>query len=302
LTTAAVSEVPPSRVQEDLPCGTCGYNLRTLEWSGSCSECGRPVRESRLLPGFRFSGLRAARRLQLVLALLVAATLVEVAAEIWFTYTCYTWLQTVNRAWRQASLYAWAYSSSMVAVIHFVVIWLLLRLFRSPTGKATSRLPRLALGFGTADLAFHLILTVLSRPFFSVNVAPSFAQVVSMLQAAQVLCAVSATILVWICLLRLTDRDAGRCWWLAPGVIVGLLLVALSSQFVYLVIFLGDALSGSYTGSSTAYISWYDVQEACRRYAVRPSAIFLMVIVSLYLRRLDAAIRLTRCVLVDRGG
>ena len=33
-------------VVADLPCGSCGYNLRTLSLSGVCPECARPVRQS----------------------------------------------------------------------------------------------------------------------------------------------------------------------------------------------------------------------------------------------------------------
>ncbi len=33
-------------VVADLPCGSCGYNLRTLSLGGVCPECARPVRQS----------------------------------------------------------------------------------------------------------------------------------------------------------------------------------------------------------------------------------------------------------------
>lgn len=44
-----VSEVEDSsttRVTIDLPCASCRYNLRTLELTGACPECGHPVAET----------------------------------------------------------------------------------------------------------------------------------------------------------------------------------------------------------------------------------------------------------------
>jgi hypothetical protein len=37
---------PPLRVIDDLPCRTCGYNLRTLATTGICPECATPVAAS----------------------------------------------------------------------------------------------------------------------------------------------------------------------------------------------------------------------------------------------------------------
>src|ERR1700733_1253483 len=37
---------PPEWVMKDLPCRSCGYNLRTLSIDGICPECATPVRVS----------------------------------------------------------------------------------------------------------------------------------------------------------------------------------------------------------------------------------------------------------------
>ena len=37
------SPVPSSIIDRDLPCGRCGYNLRTLAATGKCPECGTAV-------------------------------------------------------------------------------------------------------------------------------------------------------------------------------------------------------------------------------------------------------------------
>src|SRR4051812_6750983 len=40
------------RVDADIPCRQCGYNLRTLQPNGTCPECGLPV-----LPSLRWQHL-----------------------------------------------------------------------------------------------------------------------------------------------------------------------------------------------------------------------------------------------------
>lgn len=61
-TSVPTSEPPSTTVGNDLPRGTCGYNLRTLAWAGRCPECGRPVRDSIPPPDLRFASYRAIRR------------------------------------------------------------------------------------------------------------------------------------------------------------------------------------------------------------------------------------------------
>lgn len=36
----------PGTVGIDLPCFTCGYNLRSLAIDGVCTECGKPVQHT----------------------------------------------------------------------------------------------------------------------------------------------------------------------------------------------------------------------------------------------------------------
>lgn len=43
-------QTPVQRVDRDLACVGCGYNLRTLDAWGVCPECGRTVCESRNTP------------------------------------------------------------------------------------------------------------------------------------------------------------------------------------------------------------------------------------------------------------
>lgn len=61
-------------VVADLPCGSCGYNLRTLSLGGVCPECARPVRRSIAACFLRSADAGWVRQLARgVLLLLVAA-------------------------------------------------------------------------------------------------------------------------------------------------------------------------------------------------------------------------------------
>ncbi len=69
--------VANERIDVDLPCVKCGYNLRTLTGDATCPECGTRVVESSLLPGFRFKSRRVAQCVRRGLAVLVIAVLLS---------------------------------------------------------------------------------------------------------------------------------------------------------------------------------------------------------------------------------
>jgi len=145
------SAAPPPLVLDDLLCGDCEYNLRTLDWAASCPECGTPVRDSRRLPGFRFSGL-AARRVRAVLGLLVIAVLIRVLAEVWYTFTLMNFFQIINRSWFWASHYTWLHASMAATIVQFAAICLVQRLLRNAATGATLLLSRVTLGVGSLAL------------------------------------------------------------------------------------------------------------------------------------------------------
>ena len=63
-----------AHVAADLPCGSCGYNLRTLSLAGACPECAWPVRRSMVTPILSCADAVWVRQLARgVLLLLVAA-------------------------------------------------------------------------------------------------------------------------------------------------------------------------------------------------------------------------------------
>lgn len=68
------------RLDEDVICGRCGYNLRGLKATGICVECTRPVNDSVLRPGG--PRLRLCARLAFFAALISSALLLLSAAAI----------------------------------------------------------------------------------------------------------------------------------------------------------------------------------------------------------------------------
>ncbi len=76
------SDTPPQRVETDLPCATCGYNLRTLAWDSKCPECGLAVSGSLPPRGFRFQKMATVFRVRRGLALVVIAILIEVLCAL----------------------------------------------------------------------------------------------------------------------------------------------------------------------------------------------------------------------------
>lgn len=82
-TTAAMQS---GQVVTDLPCQSCGYNLRGLQLEQACPECGLSVVNSRLgnvtLMGDRKWSGRVARGITLVLAIMPAMVLLPIAGII----------------------------------------------------------------------------------------------------------------------------------------------------------------------------------------------------------------------------
>lgn len=71
-----------SQIAHDLPCAACGYNLRTLDRNGVCSECGRAVRDSLLPAAVGYPSFQAIRRTRAGIALWIAALALPALAKI----------------------------------------------------------------------------------------------------------------------------------------------------------------------------------------------------------------------------
>jgi len=69
-------------VAGDVPCGSCGYNLRTLSVTGRCPECGASVGQFMSIWGLRFSSIDWLRRIRTGILLVVAAMLTQYAGIV----------------------------------------------------------------------------------------------------------------------------------------------------------------------------------------------------------------------------
>ncbi len=84
----------PGCVADDLGCPRCGYNLRTLPWSGTCPECNLSVAVAAARHGFRLADVRSLRRARYAIGVLVLSsvlapldllllTLVSLSTAVW---------------------------------------------------------------------------------------------------------------------------------------------------------------------------------------------------------------------------
>jgi len=70
-------------ITDDLPCGSCGYNLRSLDASARCPECGQNVGETLdTCAGLDTAGLRAVQPLRDSSSLLAGVPVITMAATV----------------------------------------------------------------------------------------------------------------------------------------------------------------------------------------------------------------------------
>ncbi|MFH1747960.1 MAG: hypothetical protein ABIG44_13070 [Planctomycetota bacterium] len=223
-------------VETDLPCAACGYNLRTLVWSSKCPECGRPVKHSAPLRGFRFHSLRSIRRARLGLGLLICVFLwyglFDIALTAMFRFIFdlpFSLTMAVHHVWR----YEWLARDALTIVAVFLLV--------QPFARQHDRL-RPGLGWAAVCLALvgwlASVYPIVGRAFG--QAVPS-----GMTWGASIRlgigCGVEAAlILLWIHLLRRIDRDRGRfLWWtmcLTTAVPVLLLCLTAVELVVHVVI------------------------------------------------------------------
>ena len=76
-------------VSDDLHCGNCGYNLRTLSVQSRCPECGEPVAWSLEETEFRFRNSETWRRVRKGLLLFVIGLLLHSVTNVAYTVVGY---------------------------------------------------------------------------------------------------------------------------------------------------------------------------------------------------------------------
>lgn len=110
VTTTTVGE---AQVAGDLACIGCGYNLRTLAWSGVCPECARAVRDSEAPAGIDFRTWRGVCWTRRGIGLMALAVLLPLLAHFLFLILTLWMLPATWDAMRNgASWPAWIYRTS----------------------------------------------------------------------------------------------------------------------------------------------------------------------------------------------
>jgi len=78
-----MTDSPPlPAILRDMPCGTCGYNLRGLSPDGRCPECGHPVEESRYDPRLAAADPRWLRVTRTGITLLLVSELATMTTRL----------------------------------------------------------------------------------------------------------------------------------------------------------------------------------------------------------------------------
>lgn len=192
-------------VSEDLPCVRCGYNLRTLAWTGRCPECGVDIIESSLPQrGFLFSSRQEANSVRAGLAILVVSTLIPTLAIIMIRLAAMNYHQFPSQLWWRVLFRMYYYATdSMLYPLEVVAIGFIAF---SGSSRRTARRPRVAaVAFSTAlaaflsGLAFFWIWPAQHGFGHMQPYPPGFARVVVSLLG---LCRPLSLVLLWLYLVR----------------------------------------------------------------------------------------------------
>jgi len=121
-------DTPRKRVESDLPCAECGYNLRTLAWDSQCPECGAPVLRSGSPVGFRFHSRRSERRVGTGIAVLATGLLVEALGIQVMTMAMWL-IFVIPLLFQSVAIYIWSYTGWLSSFIRFAAILLIVQPF-----------------------------------------------------------------------------------------------------------------------------------------------------------------------------
>jgi hypothetical protein len=286
------SDTPAQRVETDLPCARCGYNLRTLAWESKCPECGAPVLRSGLAVGFRFRSRRAERRVGTGIAVLATGLLVETLGIQAMTVA--TWLIfVIPLSLQSVAIHIWSYAGWFSSFTRFAAILLIVQPFAGEDDRFKPRF-----GLAIAVLALIGILAVmfelaLRLPGLSVGTRPVE---VALAEYFAGVCALLAYLLAAVHLLLRIDRRSQPLLWvlmcLAAATQALLLSSAVSGAALY---FFGTTpfIPGFDTGTPTTgqHLLWLLLQW--QKNIVPTCGIAMLSALWVFLRRLRGAPRKT---------
>jgi hypothetical protein len=212
------SATAPARVETDLPCAKCGYNLRTQAWGSKCPECATAVIRSGAPVGFRFHSQRSENLARWGIGILAAALLIEVVGKMAMTAALRVFFVTPPFVY-WLGFYAWVYGGWLASFGRFAAILLLTQ----PFARATERFkPRFGLvtvalaSVGILGTLLDLVLRLLGAGRIEIA-------------AAHVCELCSGVAYVLACahlLLRVERRRQRTLWWLlSPNVAAQVLVL-----------------------------------------------------------------------------
>lgn len=166
--------VPAGRVECDLRCVRCGYNLRTLAWDGRCPECGTAVVRSGMPVALRFASLRCEGWFRVGIGLFAVSLLLKACGVVvgsWtyrFIFTIPVWVALIGHR-------IWAYSPLASGLAGSIAVMLVVQNFgpkESPVcprrALAATALALLALVSLVVGVAFN-ILAPLPRGLYTLG-------------------------------------------------------------------------------------------------------------------------------------
>lgn len=239
------------RVEIDLPCASCGYNLRTLRWDGRCPECATPVIRSGAPVGFRFHSQRSENRARWGIGILAAALLVEVGGRMAMTAAFRVFFVTPRFVY-WVGFYAWVYSGCLADFARFAAILFITQPFASKRERFRTRLTLVTLilaSVGILGTLFDLILRFTGLTY-------GIGEIEIFIDHISGLCSCIAYLLACVHLLLRVDRRRQRTLWLLLCPVVTAQALALYLPLTGAVIYFSGGVPLASTSGSTSGVLW----------------------------------------------
>jgi len=290
----ATGEAPSTRVETDLPCAKCGYNLRTLAWDAKCTECGEPVVHSAPRHGFRFRSERSANRVRTGIGILAASLLAVTLSTAAFTIILrLIFVVPISVYW--PAHYSWVYVRYLASPLQFLAMLLIVQPFAQRHERFKPRIGQLAFVLAILGLMGDVGELTLERSFWGAMSPP---QTLVAVRNILGLCWPFAYLGLCVHLLLRVERTAERTLWAVMCLaLIGPLLVLCAdalftigcllepSSWRWQVWVLTDNSRPIYDSEMLQPAWWW------QNYVVPIAHVAMLLALWLFVRRLRAALR-----------
>jgi len=239
---------PSGRVETDLPCARCGYNLRTLAWDGKCPECATPVPASGPAVGLRFGSVRSERPACWGMGLLAVAFLFPTVGWLVYAAVQRFWFD-VSRSVHVLALSVWTCSDWLGRMLCFAPVVLIAQPFAGRRDRFRRRLALTAFILAAVGLVAYLGCAAERFAGLAWNVANG-------LYGLGTCTAVAGYLLACIHLLLRIELRRRPGLWLALCAACAGQMVILGPQAFTLACWLFGALFGPWPAGPSAMVAW----------------------------------------------